>query len=97
MNTTHVPLPSLRTLRRAGWSLVAAILLFPALAMPFTDEVQWTASDFAFAALLLVGCGLLVELIVWKAHSLRARLALSLAVLAIVGVIWVEAAVGIFH
>ena len=97
MTTTVVTMPSLRTLRRAGWSLVAVMLLLPAVAMSFTDEVQWTASDFAFAAVLLIGGGVLIELAVWKARSLPVRLALCLAVLAVVGLIWAEGAVGLFR
>jgi len=83
--------------RLASWSLVAALLLFPAIAMLFTDEVAWTASDFAFAALLLVGGGLLIELALWKARSVAALIALSLAVVAMVALIWAEGAVGLFH
>ncbi len=92
-----MPRPRLRILRRAGWALVAVILMLPAVAMRFTDDVQWTVSDFVFAAVLLIGGGLLIELAVWKARSLPARLALCLAVLVVMSLIWVEAAVGIFH
>lgn len=92
-----MPRPRLRILRRAGWTLVAVILMLPAVAMRFTDDVQWTVSDFVFAAVLLIGGGLLIELVVWKARSLPARLALCLAVLVVLSLIWVEAAVGIFH
>lgn len=92
-----MPRPRLRILRRAGWTLVAVILMLPAVAMRFTDDVQWTVSDFVFAAVLLIGGGLLIELAVWKARSLPARLALCLAVLVVMSLIWVEAAVGIFH
>lgn len=97
MITTRFPSPRLKVLRRVGWALVAVILLLPAVAMPFTDDVQWTASDFAIAAVLLIGAGLLIELAVWKARSLPVRLALCLAVLGVVGLIWVDGAVGLFH
>ncbi len=81
--------------RLMGWNLVAGLLLAPAVAMRFTDEVAWTASDFAFAALLLVGGGLLIELALWKAKNARARLAVCMAVLVMVGLIWAEGAVGL--
>lgn len=83
--------------RIAGWGAVAAILLAPAVAMQFTNEVAWTASDFLFAGLLLVGAGALVELAVWKARSTPVRIALVLGVLAAVALVWIEGAVGIFH
>jgi len=44
-------------LRIIGWSLVGLILLAPLVAMQFTREVAWTASDFLFAGVLLIGGG----------------------------------------
>ena len=32
--------------RIAAWGLAGLILLLPLVAMQFTDEVEWTASDF---------------------------------------------------
>jgi hypothetical protein len=37
---------------------VAVILLIPAIAMQFTDEVRWTPFDFLAAAALLISSGL---------------------------------------
>jgi anti-sigma-K factor RskA len=82
--------------RIAGWGAVAAILLAPAVAMQFSSEVAWTASDFLFAGVLLTGAGALIELAVWKAKSMTLRIALILAVLAAVALIWADGAVGIF-
>jgi hypothetical protein len=79
--------------RSLGWSLAALLLLAPAVAMHFTNEVNWGPGDFAAAALLLGGAGLGLEFAV----RLPARIRL-LAVAAIVGaslLIWVELAVGI--
>ena len=56
---------------------VALVLLAPLIAMRFTDEVNWTAFDFAFAAVLLIGAGLLLELILWKARGAALRAGLS--------------------
>ncbi len=83
--------------RLVGWSLVGGLLIVPAVTMRFTDAVVWTASDFAFAALLLIGGGLLIELALWKVRRVAMRVALCLAVLAVVGLIWAEGAVGLFH
>ena len=38
--------------RIIGWSIPATLLLLPLVAMRFTDEVNWTFSDFVFAAVL---------------------------------------------
>lgn len=78
------------------WALIAAILLLPAIAMQFTREVAWTASDFAFAAALLVGSGVLYEIA--RALPLRAtsKAIVGPGLLAIVAVIWADGAVGVF-
>lgn len=84
-------------IRTAGWSAVGLILLTPLAAMQFTSEVAWDAQDFLFAAVLLIGAGLLLELLLlWKARTPLVRLALAGAVVLAVLVIWAEAAVGIF-
>lgn len=83
-------------LRTAGWSGVAVVLLAPLIAMRFTDEVNWTAFDFAFAGVLLVGAGLLLELIVWQARRPMVRAGLALVVVAAVLLIWADGAVGLF-
>ena len=82
--------------RVAGWSAVGLILLAPLAAMQFTPEVAWDAQDFLFAAVLLIGAGLLLELLLWKARTPWVRLTLAGAVILAVLVIWAEAAVGIF-
>ncbi len=83
-------------IRTAGWSAVGLILLTPLAAMQFTSEVAWDAQDFLFAAVLLVGAGLLLELLLWKARTPLVRLMLAAAVILSVLLIWAEAAVGIF-
>ena len=78
------------------WGLIAAILMMPAIAMQWTDEVKWGAEDFAFAALLLGGAGLLYELVVWKLLTARAKLLTGAVIVLVVLVIWADAAVGLF-
>lgn len=46
----------------ARWTAPALLLLVPLIAMQFTDEVVWTAFDFAFAAVMLFGAAGLYEL-----------------------------------
>lgn len=80
--------------RIVGWSIPALLLLLPLVAMRFTDEVNWTASDFVFAAVLFGSVGLAFELIVRKSGSLAYRSGAALAVLAAFLTIWVNGAVG---
>lgn len=52
---------STATLHKAGLSLAAALLLLPAIAMLFTNEMSWGPGDFLAAALILGGVGLGLE------------------------------------
>lgn len=98
MNVSNEDLNELwKILRMLGWSAVALIMLAPAVAMQFTSEVNWTASDFIFAGVLLIGGGALIELVAWRVKNPVIRIGFSLFVIAVVGLVWVEAAVGIFH
>ncbi|WP_395944011.1 hypothetical protein [Brevundimonas sp.] len=83
-------------LRPAGWGLVALALLTPLVAMQFTREVAWTASDFLFAAGLLVGAGLLIELAVLKVRNRTGAAIIAGVVVLAVLLIWAQGAVGIF-
>lgn len=80
--------------RIAGWSVPALLLLLPLVAMRFTNEVNWTISDFVFAGLLFGSVGLAFEFIVRKSGSLAFRLGAGLAVVGAFLTIWVNGAVG---
>lgn len=84
----------LARLRVIGWSMVALLLVLPAVAMRFSDEVHWTASDFLFAGLLLVGTGVLVELLVRQSRDAAYRAGAALALAATLLLVWSNAAVG---
>ena len=73
-----------------------ALLLMPFLAMQFTSDVNWTASDFAIASVMLLGTGLVCELVLRKVTRPRSRFLLCALVLAVLLVVWVELAVGLF-
>lgn len=98
MNVTNQDLDQLwKVLRMLGWGAVALVMLAPAVAMQFTQEVNWTASDFVFAGVLLIGGGALIELVAWRARNPVIRIGFALFVVAVVALIWIEGAVGIFH
>ena len=75
---------------------VAFLLLIPLVAMQFTNEVKWTLSDFGVAAFLLLGTGLLCEIVIRKVRTINLRFALCAALLAVLVLVWLELAVGIF-
>ena len=80
--------------RVAGWSIPVLLLMLPAVAMRFTSEVNWTFSDFVFAALLFGIVGLAFELIVRTSDSLAYRFGAGIAVLSAFLTIWINGAVG---
>lgn len=80
--------------RLVGWSIPALLLLLPLVAMQFTNEVNWTASDFVFACVLFGSVGLAFELIVRTSRSLAYRSGAALAVVTAFLTVWVNGAVG---
>jgi hypothetical protein len=77
-------------------SVVALLLLIPLIAMQFTNEVKWTLIDFIVAAALLLGTGLTCNFVMQKVKNIKLKVAICLAILAALLLIWVELAVGIF-
>ncbi len=78
--------------RMAAWAVAALILLAP---LVFSDEVNWTASDFVFAGVLLFGSLGIYELMARKTGDTVYRFAVGVAVAAAFLLIWVNGAVGI--
>jgi Trk-type K+ transport system membrane component len=75
---------------------VALLLLIPLIAMQFIQEVDWSLLDFVTAGVLLLGTGLLCELVIRKVKNVKYRIAMCAALLAALLLIWIELAVGIF-
>lgn len=75
---------------------VTLILIIPLIAMQFDDGWKWDLIDFVGAGILLFGTGLLCELVMRKVKKTKHRIALCVALLTALFLIWVELAVGIF-
>lgn len=82
-------------LRFIGWSIAGALLLLPFVAMQFTREVVWTASDFLVWGLMLATVGGLFELAVRMSPNRSYRAGFGLALLGAFLVVWANLAVGI--
>jgi hypothetical protein len=83
--------------RIAAWGTAAALLLLPAFAMRFTDEVRWDAADFVvFGTMLAVACGT-CELAAKTSGSGAYRAAVGVAVAAAFVLAWMNLAVGIIE
>ena len=76
--------------RLAGWATAAFLLLLPLIA-----RAPWTGSDFAFAAVMIGGVGLVFELAVRMSPSWTYRAGAATALAAAFLAIWVQASVGI--
>lgn len=77
-------------------ALPTVILLIPFIAMQFSTEVTWDASDFLMAGILLFGTGFLVELVLRKVTKKLNRIILLLIIITLVLLTWIELAVGLF-
>lgn len=82
-------------LRIIGWSLAALILVLPLAASLFTDEVDWTAGDYLFAAIVLGSIGLLFELAMRRSQDDAYRWGALVALAAAFLLTWGNAAVGL--
>ncbi|MFV8269758.1 hypothetical protein ACNQGP_07455 [Flavobacterium sp. GT2N3] len=83
--------------RLIGIVLTVVFLLFiPLIAMQFTNEVNWNLDDFVVAGILLLGTGLICELVMRKVNNTNHRFFLCTVILAVLLLVWIELAVGIF-
>lgn len=77
-------------------SVVVILLLIPFIVMQFTNEVDWKILDFAIMGVLLLGTGLLCELVMRKIKGIKNRIIICGLILFAFFLIWAELAVGIF-
>ena len=75
---------------------IGVLLLIPLGFMLFTDQVQWSFLDFVIMAVLLGILGFMIELTLRYVNQPKMKIVLSLIIIAIVLLIWLELAVGIF-
>ena len=75
--------------------IASIILLIPLLAMQFTDEIVWSVFDFTAAWTLLFCAGLAYTLISRKMKNKSYRIAVAVAVITSLVIMWANLAVGI--
>ncbi|MBX3562499.1 MAG: hypothetical protein KF780_11890 [Sphingomonas sp.] len=80
--------------RLLPWGIAAVLLLLPAVAMRFTDEVKWDLADFLIiGTLLAMVCGA-IELAARTTTNGFYRAGVCLAVVTTFLLFWINAAVG---
>lgn len=77
-------------------AVVGVLLLIPLVAMQFTNEVNWSGFDFLVMGVLLLGTGLVCELVLRKVKKRTSRLVVCLTIIGVFILVWMELAVGIF-
>lgn len=83
--------------RLIGILLIAVlILLIPLIAMQFSSEWDWSLFDFLVMGTLLLGTGLMCELVLRQVKKTAYRVAVIVGILGALLLIWAELAVGIF-
>jgi hypothetical protein len=82
--------------RLIGMTLIIGFLLFiPFIAMQFTDQVQWTLSDFVIMGSVLLAVGLAYELIARRSDKTVYRIAFGTGLAGAFLLLWMNGAVGI--
>lgn len=80
--------------RIAGWGVLAALLILPAIAMRFSPEVDWTAFDFVFAGIILAALGIGGEIALRVGRNAPHRSGIGIAALGSFLTVWINGAVG---
>lgn len=71
-------------------------LLIPAIAMQFTQEVQWSIGDFFAMGFLLFLLGTAINTVRLKTNARSERIKWGLLFLFVFVLLWAEMAVGLF-
>lgn len=82
-------------LRLVAWASAVIMLLIPALAMQFTQEVNWQAADFIVFGALLFGAGIAYELAVRMTANAAYRVGAGIALAAGFLLAWLSLGVGL--
>ena len=78
------------------YSIPFVILSIPLIAMQFTEEVNWTISDFLVMGILLFTTVFTIDFVLKKFKTLKSRLILIVGIVVLLALVWAELAVGIF-
>lgn len=78
------------------YALPLALLCIPLLGNLFSKEVNWSATDFLIAGILLFETAFLINLVRSRIRKQSQRLLIGAFILVALTLIWIELAVGVF-
>ncbi len=78
------------------YALPLALLSLPLFGNLLSKEVNWSGSDFLIAGALLFTTAFLINLVRSRIKKQSHRILISFFILAVLALIWIELAVGIF-
>ena len=81
--------------RIAAWGIAALILIAVAIAMQFTDEIDWSVGDFIVAGILLFGSLGAYEAVTRLSNDKAIRAGFGLAIAGSLLLLWANGAVGL--
>lgn len=76
--------------------IIVVLLCIPLIAMQFTNEVVWSLSDLIIAGILLLGTGIVIEVLARNVKEKRTRIGMIIGTLVVLFLVWTELAVGVF-
>ncbi|MDR6461183.1 hypothetical protein J2786_004336 [Chryseobacterium vietnamense] len=80
----------------AIYALPLALLSIPLVGNLVSKEVNWSVSDFLIAGALLFTTAFLINLVRSRIKKQSQKVLISFFILAVLALIWIELAVGIF-
>tara|TARA_Y100000817_G_scaffold227236_1_gene180025 strand:- start:474 stop:743 length:270 start_codon:yes stop_codon:yes gene_type:complete len=72
------------------------LLFIPLIGMNFTDEIDWSLSDFIVAGLILLVFSICTNFIILRISNTNRRVLFITILLILFMLVWAELAVGIF-
>ena len=82
---------------RYPFLITIGVLLLPLISMQFSEEVQWTLSDFLIAGVLIFSVSSIISYILSISKTKKTKIVwITLLVLLFI-LLWAELAVGIFN
>ena len=94
-HNTKPEITKMKSIQRAA-IITGLVLMLPLVAMQFSDEVNWGIQDFIAIGLLVFITGFIYEFFVKRIANSNHRKMVGVALFALLAIIWVELAVGIF-